>query len=168
MGKYVLEREFGASSGESPFTCAGKAASLELWSTWLHLQQPSRRSSCSRGEVQVRRTTLSSCLERGKKGFESKAQLCFPVLGFALFCGSASPSSTIRSSPQRKLAAVPALEALRGYCVCTDGQTNRPWARGARGSPLVQPCTPWAGGVFVASFLAWSPGSRTAGKHDLL
>lgn len=81
-GVYMLERGFGASSGESPSTCAGKATSLELWLTWLCLLEPSRRSSCNRGEMQVRRQPL---LGERKKGFESKAQLCFPVLAFVLW-----------------------------------------------------------------------------------
>jgi len=83
MGDYVLGREFGADSGESPSMRAGKATSPELGSTWLCLPEPSRRSSCNCGEVQGRRQPC--CLTwRGKKRVLnqrlSSAFPCWPLL----------------------------------------------------------------------------------------
>ena len=105
------------------------------------------------------KTTLLSYLEREKKGFESKAQLCFPVLAFALFCGSAFPPQLSR----RKLAAVP---ALRHGAAIVSEQMDQQTARGlgAHGAaPRHSPTLLGPGGQIVTSFLAPVPGVKDCG-----
>lgn len=118
------------------------------------------------------KTTLLSCLEMEEKNKGLNQRLSFAFLSCAGLCfvlWLCFPPRAIRSSPQRTLAAVPALEASCSYCVCTDGQTNRLRARGARGSPWPSPARLGLGGdVLSHPFSHRSPGSRTAGKRDVL